>query len=707
VPISQTVGEIAQAMLTCYFDAAKLDSTIQPPWPRQPDGAPPQPDIVEQFTIAFDKYWTGRENRPECASWLAVKMDRASRRITPIQSECRVDITRVIDEINRLPITERALTLLYVLHEGWWTNAEDRLAPESTVLDALKQFGPADTLRFLQRQQLSNDPDLEFGDYAHNKNETFVSMANFILRNATTLLRPTDADALLACEQAEQAKLPSIDREVSTCWSAAAAELTAPSNPAHASEILHAALLRFPAGSGSIGQEEAQSVLISSLWKLRGATEGGFIANWFYDSILHASDVQNGPVSLLRLVQSENADPKGLLATLVADPRFDHTDWETLQQMLTTDHEALGIELVSQREIYNYQPNSYRADQTATLAAWRNDLRKQFGLAEIVIPVVAQPQKILTTPDKTIALTAPAVQLAISPDGQYLATLAATQSRPAAEIINTITGNIVWMMPAPARSAWRQIAFTANPREVLLLDSLAVASVGNIATQKVTRRSGRFPNGDAMVYNNNSTHSLIADPQGLVLTDLADGQVLWRNSDRFRGLNACIALAPGDSLAVAGGSSQSEKIVTLYDGATGAKLREITDFSAQVCAVGFAGDSRTLVTATAGTGIQVWDTTTGKLEREIVYPVKEIRAGTRHPPMALSPDGRWVAVIGLPPTPLPADKDEYPVGIFDLSNGELRWEIRSTTGNARLVFSPDGKTLYTAGDSIQVWKLMP
>ncbi len=705
-PLSQTVGEVAQAMLADYFRAANLDPNSYSA-PNPSDGSPRQPlDNSVPFTTAFAKYWAGRENRTECASWFIVKMERASRQITPIEAGYRDDIPQVVADINALPQPERALTMLYVFNEGWWVRDEDRLTPEGNILVALKQLGPVDTLRFLQRQRLADDPDLQFGDYAHETNQLFGSMANLILRNAVALLPPTAADVLLACEQAERTKLPVRDREVSPWWAAAAAELTAPTDPAHSSEILHAALGRFPPGAGEIGQEEAQSVLIEALWKIRGAAESDFIVNWFYDSLARATDVRNGPTSLLRLAHAENADPKDLLGALVADQRFEHTDWEVLRQMIEVANGTLGVVLVDQREIYDHQPRSNAADQAATLAAWRNDLRKQFDVPEKMAPVAAQPQKILTAPDRTIALTTPAAQLAISPDGEWLAVLGAAQTRPAAQIINTVTGNTVWAVPAPANAAWWQVVFTANPAEVLLINSRSMASMGNIATQNLTPRSGRFSSGVTGVFNRAATRLLVANNNVLADHDLADGKVLWQVADHFFGAPS-IALAPDDILAAAGGGAQSEKVVTLYDGVKGTKLREITDFDAKVCAMGFAGDAHTLVTATAGNGVQVWDATTGKLEREFVYPVKEIQFGTRHSPMALSPDGRWVAVIGLPARPMPADNDEYPVGIFDLATGELRWEIRSIAGAAIMVFSSDSRTLYTAGPTIQVWKLEP
>ena len=38
--------------------------------------------------------------------------------------------------------------MLYVLNDGWWASPEDRLTPESTVLDALKQLGDRDYIEF-------------------------------------------------------------------------------------------------------------------------------------------------------------------------------------------------------------------------------------------------------------------------------------------------------------------------------------------------------------------------------------------------------------------------------------------------------------------------------------------------------------------------------------------------------------------------------
>jgi hypothetical protein len=91
------------------------------------------------------------------------------------------------------------------------------------------------------------------------------------------------------------------------------------------------------------------------------------------------------------LEEAPPPDTRELLAALVANPRFQAANWAILKELLTLSGQLQGGDLVATRTIYDFHPNRRNPDQAATLAAWRNLLRKNFDVPESPSPTAPTP----------------------------------------------------------------------------------------------------------------------------------------------------------------------------------------------------------------------------------------------------------------------------------------------------------------------------
>lgn len=300
--IPQIVGRVAQMMLD--FWGVKHEGRAVSTWPRGQNAI---------TTNDFAAYWAKYGGRSYSASWFAVKMKRATRRTTPILPEYQPDIQRVLAEINALPMPDRAWTQLYVLvPEGSYaSDSEDLVMSPDTLLRIVKRLGPDALLRFLQRQPISDDPALTM-----DKNGSeFIRMSNFILVHADKLLRPGDADALLACQY-----VLGNSGEPNPLWTIGAA-LAA---PARASNILHHALSTLDPQQALYETDAGD--FAGALWRIRGTAELDFLVNWFYTTPPMYNDADGQQIAFFWAVAPARRDTKNLIAALVKDPRFDLTD---------------------------------------------------------------------------------------------------------------------------------------------------------------------------------------------------------------------------------------------------------------------------------------------------------------------------------------------------------------------------------------------
>jgi len=333
-----TVGQVAKSMLWFWMN----------------------PDHGSNET--FSEYWKRYGKRNYHASWFAVKMNRATRETIPIRPEYRKDIQRVVDQMNALPSPDREWTQLYVLCPPYPDLGQEAIGVSNQELVAVaKRLGPEALLRFLERKPISDDTDL---DMSSDKNPKFAPIGDFLLWHADQLLRPKDADALLACSQRETKH----DRPI---WIVGRARLL----PAQAANILQKALTDERAKYAGVEDE-----LTGAMWRICGPTAKDFLADWFYSTLAAGYDPFDKACGFLRQVQdAARPDTRQLLVALVKDPRFEMTDWTALSEMLKLANVGRPTPLVSEQEIYDSEPQS-QTDQKSVLLKWHTLLRHEYGV---------------------------------------------------------------------------------------------------------------------------------------------------------------------------------------------------------------------------------------------------------------------------------------------------------------------------------------
>ncbi|MBS0205357.1 MAG: hypothetical protein JSS49_20835 [Planctomycetes bacterium] len=354
----QTVGEVARAILAPYLATATSDQSGT---------------VAEQF----DRYWSARRDRQTCAGWFLVKTQRATRNVSPLQPEFQADLARVLKQLDPLSVEDRAWTQVYLRCLSF--TALDSLLTDTRCLADLKQVGSRAIVQFLQRQRVCADPDLQFEQLNLQNGRTYSWMAHFILEHADELLTADDAPRLLDCERDQQSNRAATLIGPSPAWAAAAARLVGKTDRAAASQIINAAVERFPLDAIQGGPQQA--VLLTSYWQIHGIQEQQRVVDWFYQ--LQARAIQashdesnNGAVDFLDFLRSnKREDKKDLMTALIADPRLDQTDWPTLKRLIQIASEGLPHPLVSDQDLYRAR----RDPQSAKiLTDWRTLLRHHY-----------------------------------------------------------------------------------------------------------------------------------------------------------------------------------------------------------------------------------------------------------------------------------------------------------------------------------------
>jgi len=665
----QTVGDVARKML-CFW--------IFPP---QQFGDR-QPHITAD---EFADYWEKHAGRKYSASWFTVKMMRATQLTTPIQPEYLPDIQRVVAEMQALPMPDRAWIQIYVLAPDF----DNKIMTDDELIATAKKLGPDALLRFLQRKPVSDDPDL----LMDKDNFEFIWMCNFILHHADQLLRPKDADALLACEYVDN-----FSGGVNPSWSIAAAFL----QPSRAGKILHNALAQ-----ETRDFDPAAGQLAGALWQIRGSAEMDFLVNWFYKA--EPKDTWGQTSSFLWAVKAAaRPDTKELLAALVKDPRFDHTGVGEIEEILETVNAGRATPLVSERDISAVEPNSLLGKR-AVLVNWRNLLRREYGLPEEPVSNLSpQPKQTLTQPVWSVKLNSHPLQIVLSPDGKLLATLCWNDVRVgegAVQLWETESGKSVWDMPGTTsmRMTFRdagQIMRLDWDETKPQYDPIEVLTEWDIVTRKQILHT--------KLYGSSNSTAIFDDtnpgPESIcrLCIDTNSGRALWPYSGTDNSGRET-ALSPDGTLLAASGGNHNLRAARVFDTKSGKLLRQFDEHSGRVGKLAFSADGRSLVTVTAEDGIQLWDVATGKLQRKYPYPVGSINGEPACLPV-FSPDGRWLAIPAWTETQL------FRIGIFRVETGELQWEIPYKDNDLdntpeALAFAPDGKTLYACGSNLVAWPL--
>lgn len=290
----QTVGAVVTQMINAYLVPAGYHDGVDG------NGNP-----------GFDDYWSKRQHRAYCAGWFCVQLQWASGSIKKMRKP-----------IDQVPEPDRTLILLW-LRARAGTNV---LATDEELLAGCKKLGPDLLLKLLQRKIPSDDPDLQARS---GNNYQYAQMVMFVLEHSTQLLRPADADALLAYERWERdyVKHRISDPLLTAEWFSAAAEL----QPARAKEILALGWEKFQGDQGFNSHYRGRLAL--SQWRTVGAGEQAFVVKWFYDESQPRGFPSGRALFLSELgPKPQNADRK-LVAALIADKRFDALDWQSLHAL--------------------------------------------------------------------------------------------------------------------------------------------------------------------------------------------------------------------------------------------------------------------------------------------------------------------------------------------------------------------------------------
>jgi WD40 repeat protein len=128
-----------------------------------------------------------------------------------------------------------------------------------------------------------------------------------------------------------------------------------------------------------------------------------------------------------------------------------------------------------------------------------------------------------------------------------------------------------------------------------------------------------------------------------------------------------------------------DRLIKLWDTATGKELRTLKDHSDSVYGVAFSPDGSLLVSGAADRAVKVWDVATGTRLYTLSEPTDWVYA------VAWSPDGEHVAAAGV-------DK-AIRVWQVTRAGGRVVHSVFAHEGPVtRLAYSPDGKVLYSLSE---------
>jgi RNA polymerase sigma factor (sigma-70 family) len=235
-----------------------------------------------------------------------------------------------------------------------------------------------------------------------------------------------------------------------------------------------------------------------------------------------------------------------------------------------------------------------------------------------------------------------------------------------------------------------------------LLVALSVLAAGaGLAVQHISAEPPQAPPAEQSPRAEAKPKDETAPRTDLYGDPLPPGALLRLGTVRFRHQNliGSVAYSPDGKILAAGGY---HGVIFLYDAATGRKLRELQAYASQFPPIAFSPDGKTLASA-GGKTIQLWDVDTGQELRQFSARVSNEHYHRFTTPLVFSPDGKALASVSAL---------DHCVRVWDAKTGKELVKLQGHQDPVRcLAFSPDGKTLFSAGGdvvtagSVRVWSV--
>ena len=221
-----------------------------------------------------------------------------------------------------------------------------------------------------------------------------------------------------------------------------------------------------------------------------------------------------------------------------------------------------------------------------------------------------------------------------------------------------------WTVPE-GRSCFRYDEPTSRFEDVAFSpDGRRLAAAGQV--------DARLQSGEATP-NNTTVNGL------LLVFELETGTIAWRVAGMTTGIIRDVAFSPdGHTLA----SADNTTTITIWDSRTGRMQRQLRGHNRLVSYLAFSPDGKKLASASWDSTAVVWDLATGQPTTRLQGHMRSVLC------VAFSPDGRRLAT----------SSEDQTVRLWDVETGQEVLTLRGHTDIVPTVaFSPDGNGLATAG----------